>query len=117
MSNYTPEEQKELNQELKEWQEKLSKYILSDKWDRIVEQLSEIELNQIQLVTRADSFKDVNWLVWNNMGSVLKTIQSMYSKPVCFQGRLKGKSCAGETRKDGYLLSKCRNCKWNYYNQ
>jgi len=117
MSNYTPEEQRELNQELKEWQEKLSKYILSDKWDRIVEQLSDIELNQIQLVTRADSFKDVNWLVWNNMDSVIKTIQSMYNKPVCFQGRLKGKSCAGETRKDEYLLAKCRNCKWNYYNQ
>ncbi|MBO5387277.1 MAG: hypothetical protein J6A59_03955 [Lachnospiraceae bacterium] len=117
MSHYTIEEEKELNLQLKNWQSKLSKYILSDKWDSISEQLSEIELQSIKIINNANSHKDVNWLIWGEMDNIIKVIKSMYSKPTCFQGRLKGKRCAGETRKDGYLLAKCRNCKWNYYNQ
>lgn len=114
MSKYTPEEEKELNSDLKEWQEKLSKYILSDKWDSISEQLSELEIRQIQIINSAESYKDVNWVVWNNTKSLIKTIKIMYSKPLCFNNRLKAMWCYGENTKKGNTKSKCLKCK-HYY--
>lgn len=112
MSTYTPAEERELNKQLKQWKDFLSKNILSDKWDIIAEQLTELEIQQIKIITNADSYKDVNWLVWENIETVIKTIKFMSSKPNCFNNRLKVDYCNGQYRKDGYLTAKCRKCKW-----
>lgn len=114
MANYTPEEQIEMNKELKDIQNKLAKYIQSDKWDIIVEQLSNIVVDQICIINRAESYRDINWLVWDNMEDIVLTISKMYNKPKCFCGRLINNYCtANKLTNKGTLKSRCSQCKWN----
>ena len=117
MANYSLEEERELNTELKYFQNKLGKYINSDKWDTIGEQLSNTIISQISMINSAETHKDISWLVWNNMEYITNLVGDMYNKPSCFNGRLQSKYCYGQTKKDGYLYKKCLDCKWCNYNR
>lgn len=110
---YSLSEEKEFNKELKIWQVKLAKCIKSEKWDTVAEQLTSLEIDQITIIMRANSYKNVNWIVWNNADHLVETVRLMTNKPKCFNRNLRKNICYGEFKKDKHeLKSKCTECKY-----
>lgn len=63
---YTPQEEKELNAQLKKWQNKAKRLILNKYYDSAAEYLSEDDFFILQKITNAQSYKDINTYLWNS---------------------------------------------------
>ena len=63
---YTPQEEKELNAELKKLQNRAKRLILSNYYDVIANELNETEVSILTKVTNAESHKDISWYLWNS---------------------------------------------------
>lgn len=74
---YTVEEEKELNKQLKQWKNRAKRLILSDYYDSI--ELGSIDYSILKQVTNADSYKDVNFYLWNS-GFIDKTLDNISNK-------------------------------------
>lgn len=66
MAYYTPQEEKELNAELRKWQNRAKRLILNPYYDSAAEQLSENDFSILQRVTNAESHKDINPYLWSS---------------------------------------------------
>lgn len=103
---------KELNKQLKEWQDTYSKMILSNKWDcYIAEELTDLEISMIQAITTAKKYGDVNTIIWNNTDWLIDKIKGMMVKPTC-HSNIRRDHCVGKYRRDGLLYARCMKCKW-----
>lgn len=66
MGKYTQEEEQELNKQLKNWQARAKRLILSDYYDSAAERLSDLDFSILQKITNAESHKDINLYLWNS---------------------------------------------------
>lgn len=71
MANYTEQEEKELNHQLRRWKKRQLTAVRQDKIDIAFESMTEIDRAIWEMIARADSHKDVNWLVWDNAECVI----------------------------------------------
>lgn len=74
---YTVEEEKELNKQLKQWKNRAKRLILSDYYDSI--ELGSIDYSILKQVTNAETYKDVNFYLWNS-GLIEKTLDNISNK-------------------------------------
>lgn len=79
MVKYTPQEEKELNTQLKKWQNRAKYLILHDYYDVVAESLSENDFNILRQITNAETHKDVNSYLWNS-GLIERTINKVAEK-------------------------------------
>lgn len=77
---YTPEEEKELNKELREYQAKFKRLIQSQKWDAIASDIYDVHMSTVTKIMNAKSYKDVSWIVWNNADYALEHIRYMFKQ-------------------------------------
>ena len=63
MADYTPQEEKELNAELRKWQNRAKRLIASAYYDSIANDLSDNSI--LTKVTNAESHKDIHPYLWN----------------------------------------------------
>lgn len=68
---YTEQEEKELNKQLKIWQNKQLKAVKGNKFDSACEKMHDAEISIWEIVAKAESHKDVSWLVWENAERVI----------------------------------------------
>lgn len=66
MGKSTQEEEQELNKQLKKWQARAKRLILSDYYDSASERLSDLDFSILQKITNAESHKDINSYLWNS---------------------------------------------------
>lgn len=79
MANYTPQEEKELNAQLKKWQNRAKRLILSDYYDTAAEYLNDNDYSILQKITNAESHKDINSYLWNS-GMIERTLDKVQRK-------------------------------------
>lgn len=79
MAKYTPQEEKELNAQLKKWQNRAKRLILHNYYDVIAENLTENDFSILRQITSAESYKDVNTYLWNS-GLIEKTLDKVAEK-------------------------------------
>ena len=79
MAKYTPQEEKELNEQLKKWQNRAKRLILHDYYDVIAESLTENDFSILRQITNAESYKDVNTYLWNS-GLIERTLDKVAEK-------------------------------------
>lgn len=70
-SEYTSEEEKELNSEFTKLKTKAEKLIFDDYYDHV--RLSELQYSCLKSLTNANSHKDINWYLWNS-GMLQRTL-------------------------------------------
>lgn len=63
---YTPQEEKELNAQLKKWQSRAKRLISSNYYDSAAEYLSENDFSILQQITNAESHGDIPPYLWNS---------------------------------------------------
>lgn len=68
------------NEEVKYYQPKFKKWIMSDKWDSIAEKLSDVHMSIIKQVMNAKKDGDCSWLVWYQCDYVLNRIKEIANK-------------------------------------
>lgn len=68
---YTEQEEKELNKQLKMWQNKQLKAAKGNNFDSACEKMHDAELSVWEIVAKAESYKDVSWGVWENAERVI----------------------------------------------
>ena len=66
MADYTPQEEKELNAELRKWQNRAKRLIASAYYDSAAEELSETDISILEKVTNAESHKDIHSYLWSS---------------------------------------------------
>jgi hypothetical protein len=64
--SYTPQEDYELNKQLKKWQNRARRLILSNYYDIAAENLSENIFAILQKITNAKSHEDIQPYLWNS---------------------------------------------------
>ncbi|MDA3730046.1 hypothetical protein PBV87_00775 [Niameybacter massiliensis] len=69
---YTEQEEKELNQQLKRWQKHQLIAVRQNNIDRSYESMSEIDRSVWEKIANAETYKDVNWLVWQQAERVIQ---------------------------------------------
>lgn len=79
MERYTQEEKRELNNQLKKWQRRAKRLILSDYYDTVAESLNELNYTALKAVTNAESHKDINYALWNS-GLIERTLDRIADK-------------------------------------
>ena len=79
MANYTPQEEKELNTQLKKWQNRAKRLILSDYYDTAAEYLNDNDYSILRQITNAESHKDINPYLWNS-GMIERTLDKVQRK-------------------------------------
>lgn len=79
MGKYTQEEEQELNKQLKNWQARAKRLILSDYYDSAAERLSDLDFSILQKITNAKSHKDINLYLWNS-GMIEWTLDKVAEK-------------------------------------
>lgn len=79
MVHYTEQEEKELNAELKKWQNRAKRLILSDYYDSAAEKLSEIDFTVLQKITNAESHEDISYFLWNS-GMIERVLDKVSEK-------------------------------------
>jgi hypothetical protein len=62
-TEYSSEEDKELNKTLKKYQSRAKRLILGDYYDHV--RLSELQYDILKSVTNAETHNDINWYLWN----------------------------------------------------
>lgn len=65
------------NEEVKYYQPRFRKWINSEKWDYIVEKLSDTSINIIKQVMNAKKDGDCSWIVWHQCDNVLDNIRKI----------------------------------------
>ena len=68
---YTEQEEKELNKQLKKWQEKQLKAVRKNNFDYACERMSDIDRAIWEKVAKAETHKDVSWIVWEQAERVI----------------------------------------------
>lgn len=76
---YTEQEEKELNKQLKKWQNKARKLILDDYYDTAANCMNELNHSILRQVTNAETHRDVNTHLWNS-GAIEKTLDLIEEK-------------------------------------
>lgn len=71
MTNYTEQEEKELNQQLARWQKRQLTAVRHNNIDKSFESMSDIDSGVWEKIAKAVTHKDVNWLVWDNAERVI----------------------------------------------
>lgn len=71
MASYTAKEENELNQQLKRWKKRQLTAVRGNKVDKAFELMSEIDRSIWEKIANAESYKDVNWIVWENAERVI----------------------------------------------
>lgn len=79
MARYTEEEERELNNQLKKWQRRAKRLILSDYYDTVADSLNELNYTVLKAVTNAKSHKDINYYLWNS-GMIERTLDKVADK-------------------------------------
>lgn len=79
MAKYTPQEEKELNTQLKKWQNRAKRLVLSVYYDVAAENLTENDFNILKRITNAESYKDINTYLWNS-GLIESTLDKVAKK-------------------------------------
>lgn len=69
---YTEQEEKEFNQQLKRWQKHQLTAVRQSNIDRSYESMSEIDRSVWEKIANAETYKDVNWLVWQQAERVIQ---------------------------------------------
>lgn len=59
MANYTPQEEKELNAQLKKWQNRAKRLILSDYYDTAAEYLNDNDCSILRQITNRAVMQDI----------------------------------------------------------
>nr|WP_315101359.1 hypothetical protein [uncultured Catonella sp.] len=67
MANYTEQEEKELNSQLRKWQRRAKRLILSDYYDTAAKSLSDLNYTALKAVTNAKTHKDISYYLWNSV--------------------------------------------------
>ena len=75
MANYTPQEEKELNAQLKKWQNRAKRLILNNYYDSAAEYLNDNDYSVLRQITNAESHKDL----WNS-GMIERTLDKVQRK-------------------------------------
>ncbi|WP_337527378.1 hypothetical protein [Zhenhengia sp.] len=68
---YTEQEEKELNQKLKRWQKRQLTAVRQNNIDRAYVSMTEIDRSVWERIANAETYKDVNWLVWQQAERVI----------------------------------------------
>lgn len=66
MADYTPQEEKELNAELRKWQNRAKRLTASIYYDSVANDLSDNDISILTKVTNAESHKDIHPYLWNS---------------------------------------------------
>ena len=74
---YTEQEQKELNKQLKKWKDKQLRVVKRNNFDYACEKMPDIDRNVWQIIANARSYKDVNWIVWEQAERVIDKYYNM----------------------------------------
>ncbi|NFE74405.1 hypothetical protein FDC27_08955 [Clostridium botulinum] len=61
---YSIEEEKELNKQLKQWKNRAKRLILSNYYDSVT--LNDLKYTILEQVSNAESYKDINYYLWNS---------------------------------------------------
>jgi len=65
MTYYSKEEEKDLNKQLARWKKRQLNAVRGNNIDKAYEKMSEIESAVWEKIANAESYKDVNYPVWN----------------------------------------------------
>lgn len=68
---YTEQEEKELNQKLKRWQKRQLTAVRQNNIDRAYASMTEIDRSVWERIASTETYKDVNWLVWQQAERVI----------------------------------------------
>lgn len=79
MANYTPQEEKELNAQLKKWQNRAKRLISNSYYDSAAEYLNDNDCSILRQITNAESHKDINSYLWNS-GMIERTLDKVQRK-------------------------------------
>lgn len=74
---YTEQEEKELNKQLKKWQDKQLKAVRRNNFDYACEKMLNADRSVWQIIASAKSYKDVNWIVWEQAERVIDKYYKM----------------------------------------
>lgn len=76
---YTQQEEKELNAQLRKWQNRAKRLILNGYYDSAAEQLNENDISILTRITNAESHKDINPYLWNS-GMIERVLDKVAKK-------------------------------------
>ena len=79
MGNYTEQEEKELNAQLRKWQNRAKRLILSKYYDSAAEELSELDYQILSRITNAENHTDIQPYLWNS-GIIERTLDKVAEK-------------------------------------
>lgn len=79
MANYTPQEEKELNAQLKKWQNRAKRLISNDYYDLAAEYLNDNDYSILRQITNAEGHNDINPYLWNS-GMIERTLDKVQRK-------------------------------------
>lgn len=79
MGKYTPQEEKELNAELKKWQNRAKRLIASAYYDTAANELSDNDTLILTRVTNAKTHRDINPYLWNS-GMIERVLDNVARK-------------------------------------
>ena len=68
------------NDELRYYQPRFERWIMSDNWDSIADRLSDTCMEIIVQVMNAEKDGDCSWIVWKNCDYVLDRIRAINKK-------------------------------------
>lgn len=71
MANYNEEEERDLNNQLRRWQKRQLTAVKNYEIDKAYEKMNDIDRAIWEKVANAETYKDVNWVVWNNAEKVI----------------------------------------------
>lgn len=79
---YTEQEEKKLNQQLKRWQKRQLTAVRQNYIDQAFDKMSDMDRRIWEVIANAESYKDVNWLVWQYAEEVISKycILARYNK-------------------------------------
>ena len=66
--------------EVKYYQPRFARWIKSEKWNSIAEELSDLYISIITRVMNAEKDEDVSWVVWKQCDYVLERIRDIAKK-------------------------------------
>ena len=66
--------------EVKYYQHRFARWIKSEKWNSIAEELSDLHISIITRVMNAEKDEDVSWVVWKQCDYVLERIRDIAKK-------------------------------------
>lgn len=71
LSTYTKQEEEEFNKQLKRWQKRQLTAVRQRNIDKAFDSMSEIDRRIWEIIAKAKSYKDINWIVWNKAEEVI----------------------------------------------